>query len=173
MNTAVNTTPRVYVGTYHKYNSGSISGAWIDLDGLTYDEFMDKCRELHSDEQDPEFMFQDYEGFPERLYSESDVSEVFQYLEDTAELSEDEAEAFEIYVNDGNSPNVDEFRDAYVGCFTSYKVAEELAEWELDQDCEFQAIPERFKYHFDYEAYGEELLINEFWEHGGYVFRRM
>jgi antirestriction protein len=25
------TTPSVYVGTYHKYNCGSIAGAWLDL----------------------------------------------------------------------------------------------------------------------------------------------
>ena len=52
---------KIYVGTYYKYNCGSIAGAWIDLENLTKDEFYQKCKELHKGEQDPEFMFQDFE----------------------------------------------------------------------------------------------------------------
>ena len=63
---------RVYVGTYNKYNSGSLFGKWLDLsDYSDKDEFMEACRELHKDDQDPEFMFQDYENIPEALISES------------------------------------------------------------------------------------------------------
>jgi hypothetical protein len=29
-------TPRIYVGTYAKYNAGSIAGAWLDLDDYAY-----------------------------------------------------------------------------------------------------------------------------------------
>ena len=55
----------IYVGTYAKYNSGSIFGMWIDLESVSdaY-EFFEVCRALHSDEADPEFMMQDYQGFP-------------------------------------------------------------------------------------------------------------
>lgn len=50
-------TPKIYVGTYSKYNNGSIDGKWITIsDYNTYEEFVDACRELHSDESDPEFM---------------------------------------------------------------------------------------------------------------------
>ncbi|HMP91047.1 MAG TPA: antirestriction protein ArdA, partial [Kiritimatiellia bacterium] len=63
MNTTTN-TPRVYVGTYAKYNDGSIAGEWIDLEGHDADSFRDACLELHKDEADPELMFQDFEGFP-------------------------------------------------------------------------------------------------------------
>lgn len=49
--------PRIYVGTYAKYNDGSIDGKWIDISEYnTYEEFVDACRELHADEEDPEFM---------------------------------------------------------------------------------------------------------------------
>ena len=57
-------TPRgsVYVGTYAKYNSGSLKGEWLDLDNYdSYDEFKDACNSLHADEEDPELMFQDWE----------------------------------------------------------------------------------------------------------------
>lgn len=52
----------VYVGTYHKYNSGSLKGEWLDLDNYdSYAAFLDACNDLHADEDDPEFMFQDWE----------------------------------------------------------------------------------------------------------------
>src|SRR5690349_16831915 len=60
---ASSTAPRVYVGTYAKYNNGSIAGAWLDLeDYADKDSFLAACAELHKDEDDPEFMFQDFEG---------------------------------------------------------------------------------------------------------------
>lgn len=53
---------KLYVGTYAKYNNGSIGGAWLDLDGFAgYDELVAACRQLHADESDPEFMVQDVE----------------------------------------------------------------------------------------------------------------
>lgn len=65
---------RVYVGTYHKYNSGSIAGKWLSLaDYANRDEFYAACRELHKDEADPEFMFQDWEGVPSWMIGESHI----------------------------------------------------------------------------------------------------
>ncbi|WP_141037509.1 antirestriction protein ArdA, partial [Escherichia coli] len=45
--------PAVYVGTWHKYNCGSIAGRWFDL--ATFDDerdFFAACRSLHQDEAD-------------------------------------------------------------------------------------------------------------------------
>ena len=68
------TIPRVYVGTYGKYNSGSIAGKWLDLDAYNNaEEFYNACRKLHSNEHDPEIMFQDFEGFPESYYGECSI----------------------------------------------------------------------------------------------------
>lgn len=70
---------KLYVGTYAKYNSGSLAGAWLDLDKFKdADEFERACRRLHRDERTPEFMFQDVETDPgcdwqEGLYSESSI----------------------------------------------------------------------------------------------------
>lgn len=59
---------RVYVGTYKKYNNGSIAGKWIDLSQFkNYDDFVAECRRIHKDERDPELMIQDYESFPDGL----------------------------------------------------------------------------------------------------------
>lgn len=65
---------RVYVGTYRKYNSGSLAGKWLSLaDYANRDEFYAACRELHKDEADPEFMFQDWEGVPSWMIGESHI----------------------------------------------------------------------------------------------------
>lgn len=75
----------VYVGTYRKYNNGSIAGAWLTLnDYKTPEDFWRACRLLHSDERDPEFMFQDYE-LPDELggcitESHIDMKTIFEYL---------------------------------------------------------------------------------------------
>ena len=66
------TNVSLYVGTYRKYNEGNLFGEWMNLtDYADAEEFLDACYDLHKDEADPELMFQDYEGFPRALYTES------------------------------------------------------------------------------------------------------
>ena len=92
----------IYVGTYAKYSSGSIFGMWIDLERVSdADEFFEVCRELHKDESDPEFMMQDYQGFPEEFYSEcmsaDAVERVLEYIaldDDDREMLEDFCECY-------------------------------------------------------------------------------
>lgn len=57
-------TISVYVGTWGKYNGGSLHGEWIDLSKFaTPEEFKNYChKKLHADERDAELMFQDVEG---------------------------------------------------------------------------------------------------------------
>ena len=53
---------QIYVGTYRKYNEGNIFGAWLKLSDYTdFEELKSAMHELHKDEEDPEFHFQDYE----------------------------------------------------------------------------------------------------------------
>lgn len=60
--------PRVYVGTYGKYNRGSLGGGWVSLrECKDYRAFLSKCRALHRGERDPEYMIQDSEDFPDGL----------------------------------------------------------------------------------------------------------
>lgn len=75
------TKPKVYVGTYAKYNKGSIAGGWLTLsDYLDREEFLMACHELHPDESDPEFMFQDHEGIPDGMHGQAYLAdEVFEY----------------------------------------------------------------------------------------------
>ena len=49
---------RIYVGTYAKYNNGSLQGEWVELSDF-YDlgDFMERCAEIHEDEEEPGYMF--------------------------------------------------------------------------------------------------------------------
>ncbi len=87
---------RIYVGTYAKYNEGSIFGKWLDLsDYSDSEEFYDACRELHSDEEDPELMFQDWEYIPSALIGESWLADnIFEIIEAVSNLNETQQEAF-------------------------------------------------------------------------------
>jgi antirestriction protein len=114
-----NTDARIYCGTYAKYNGGSIAGAWLTLaDYSSREEFLEACRELHSDERDPELMFQDYEGFPRCWYFESQAPP--EMLWEFLELDEEDAEAFAAYAdNIRQGATVQGFRDAYIGKWES------------------------------------------------------
>ena len=113
--TKMTTTPRLYVGTYAKYNAGSIAGAWLALENYAdRDAFLVACRALHADETDPELMFQDVEGLPSPWYNESSAppNELWSWLK----LSEDEREAFALWADYyGDGPTVNEFQDRYAG----------------------------------------------------------
>lgn len=67
---------RCYVGTYGKYNAGSLYGKWLDLsDYATYQDFLKACKELHKNESDPEFMIQDWENLPDGFPAQEWISE--------------------------------------------------------------------------------------------------
>ena len=97
---ATSRTPRIYVGTYRKYNNFSIEGKWLDLsDYSDSEEFYEACKELHKDETDPEFHFQDWEYLPSFMISESSLDEqIFEYLEAMEEMDDTMADAFDIFV---------------------------------------------------------------------------
>lgn len=98
--TTTTTEAQLYVGTYNKYGSGSIFGEWVKLSDFSdADEFLEYCRELHADEEDPEFMFQDFEGFPSSFYSESMSSDELEKLFDFINMDDDDRELLELYAD--------------------------------------------------------------------------
>jgi len=120
----------VYVGTYQKYNEGSLYGKWIDLsDYSDLGEFYKDIRELHKDEDDPEFMFQDYE-VPELIkslelisegYISKDIFEIIQAIEGSG-YDEDVIEAYLVsygYNGEGIEEVIEKLDEAYTGEFTS------------------------------------------------------
>jgi antirestriction protein len=114
MKTTTTVTAQLYVGTYAKYNNGSIAGGWVDLTQFSdVDEFIDYIKELHKDEEDPEFMFQDYEGFPECFYAESMSTENLCKLFEFLNMDEDDRKMIEMYA-DATGYSIDDIslRDA-------------------------------------------------------------
>lgn len=163
--------PAVYVGTYHKYNCGSIFGMWFDLTTFAdYDEFCAVCRFLHRDEADPELMCQDYENFPEVWYSEDIFSEdIFDLIQEFAELDEDEREAYEAFldVRCDSRISVEDFRDAYQGEWDS---EEDFARHIVEECGMFDNLPESVKDYFDFERYADDLFRYDYDFQDGHVF---
>ena len=159
--------PKIYVGTYAKYNGGSIQGAWLDAeDYSSKDEFLEACRELHKDEADPELMFQDYEEFPAMYYSESDIDAD---LWDEFLLADaDEREAFSLYIdNIGNGATYEGFKDAYQGEFDSEV---DFAYYIVEETGLLDGKDEILSRYFDYEAYARDLFIDGYSFIKGHVF---
>ncbi len=240
-------TPKIYVGTYAKYNDGSIDGKWITIsDYNTYEEFVDACRELHSDEDDPEFMVQDYENFPEKWYHEGGLptEEEFNKINEFYLMDDSEKDAYEVYVRNTDTDNdsIEYFHESYQGHFDSptdfaYYIVDSLGwdgvgqenidmyfdydsfgrdlmydfhigdpdntdsegnpedpdhyydndgydEGEYESDTQVaedyidnlggvdQLGQETMQNYFDYEAFGRDLLISDYFEEDGYIFRR-
>lgn len=148
----------LYVGTYKKYNEGNLYGMWIDLEWFTdASEFFEICRELHSDEEDPEFMFQDFQCFPEKLYSESMGEEEIQRILDFAQLSETEQEKYEAYCNLYGIPeDSDDVENRYVGYAENF---EEFCKESAEDFMDDHNIPDCVRRFFNYEKYENEMDI--------------
>ena len=148
----MNDRPAVYVGTYAKYNNGSIAGKWLYLDDYAdKDEFLAACRELHKDEADPELMFQDYQNFPKAFYGESHIDEgVWEWMM----LSEQDQDLLEAY-HEGvdESGTIESARDAFIG---TGETKEGIAETYLEETGGLAEIPETLRYYFDYEAWARD-----------------
>ena len=164
--------PSVYVGTYGKYNDGSLCGLWIDLSSFNaYDDFIDFCLAIHADEEDPELMAQDFEGFPRQWYNEGFMSEDdFDHILEYSDMCDKHGqEAVDDYMEFHDE--LDNFEEAYCG------------EWDSEEDFARHIISECYNLeramgdlarYFDYEAFGRELFM---WDYSmganGNVFRRV
>ena len=170
-------SPAVYVGTYHKYNCGSLRGVWLDLTTFAdYDEFLAVCRHIHRDEISPEFMAQDFTDFPSEFYTEGFMSErEFDVIQEFAKLDDDDKEAFEVYAAAFGSSRddvsiFDNFREAYCGKWSS---EEEYAEQLVEDCCMLEGAPEFLKSYFNYAAFARDLFIDDYYFDSGFVFRRL
>lgn len=112
----------LFVGTYKKYNEGNLAGAWIDIESVSdADEFFEVCRNLHSDEENPEFMFQDFEGFPENMYSECMGEDEIDKLIEFAQLDADEREmVYDYYEVCGAFDDISDIKDKCVGHYNDW-----------------------------------------------------
>lgn len=146
---------QIYVGTYAKYNSGSIAGKWLDLEDYADREaFLEACRELHKDEIDPELMFQDFEGFPRSYYNESSVpAELWDWLD----LGDDDRELLEVYQEHvADDADIDRAREAFAG---KYDSEADWAEDFLESTGDLQGVPKNLRNYIDFEAYARDARM--------------
>ena len=156
---------KIYVGTYKKYNEGSLFGKWLSLsDYSDYEEFYEACKELHSDEEDAEYMFQDWEGIPKGLINESWISEnVFELIEQANQI--DDFDAFMAFIDISSYSLEDEdlgyllskFRDSYAGKYDSQVAyAEQYVE-----NC--YSLSDFMQTYFDYDKFANDLFIEDYY----------
>ena len=161
---------KIYVGTYAKYNNGSIFGEWLTLGEYSdLSEFYDACKELHKDEEDPEFMFQDFEtpDIFKNAISESGINDdIFEMAEALEGKDIDMISAFIDLGYDLNSDNIQKAEDSFFGEFNNY---EDLGEEYANQTGVLDEVPESLKYYFDFEKYGKDLSY-DLQESGNYFF---
>lgn len=160
----------IYVGTYKKYNEGNLEGKWMNLsDYSDKDEFIEACKKLHEDEEDPEFMFQAHENIPEAFISESWLSEKFFEVRDEMDATDEEAFItwLDYYSHDITQKDIDDlvkqFKDELIG---QYDSEENFAEECVAQMGDLSDFAERY---FDYGAYARDLFM-EYDYVDGYVF---
>jgi antirestriction protein len=173
---------KIYVGTYGKYNGGSIKGEWLDLTKYANKKaFVKACKKLHKGEHDPEYMYQDYEGIlsdmPKTWISESHLSEkVFEYMAHYKD-DEEKGEAFLNWISHvsytGDFDYLEsQFEEAYVGKHDSEKdYAEHLAD-----EMGYYAAMEKAGinvFYFDEKAYARDLFMSDYFYTGGVVFRNL
>jgi len=147
------TDAQIYVGTYAKYNNGSIAGAWLSLDECdTAEAFEAAARKLHKNERDPELMFQDYEGFPEAFYGESWLDErIWEWLA----LDEGQREIVGAWLDEvGGTDDISYILDSHIGSADSW---DDYVDDYIDQTGLLDSIPEHLRGYFDYESYGRDL----------------
>lgn len=159
-NDYTNETPAIYVGTYAKYNEGSLFGMWIDLSTFDdADELYDFCVRLHADEYDPELMVQDFECFPRRFYCESFSLKTFESLFEFMQLDEDDREMCAEFWDeiDDSETDCQKIIDAcvYRGNFDDY--ADELADEMMACHGQTDSIIARY---FDYAAWRRDLAYD-------------
>jgi len=161
MNTKEQDTPRIYVGTYRKYNNGSIAGKWLELeDYADKEDFLEACAKLHKDESDPEFMFQDWENLPSGVVGECFINaEVWDWLA----LDDHERELLAVYQdNIDASADIETAQDNFAGTWNSEKEFAEEHTHQTTGEADFDSMEYRLKIVIDWQATWDSYLKHSF-----------
>ncbi len=177
------TTPKIYVSTYGKYNDGSLKGRWFDLESFQNAESFDQaCRAFHSDEPEPELMFQDWENIPSFLICEYFLHpDAFLYFQSIAEMDQTTAEAFRLYCANitswpayGNDfeAMLEEFNESYQGYYGgAMKDPKTEFAYQYIEDIGLLAgVPQMLERYFDYDAFGRDMFLGDYTEYEGHIF---
>ena len=154
-------SPALYCGTYGKYNSGKLCGMWVDLSTFNdYDEFVNFCKAIHADEEEPELMYQDFENMSRSLYRESMGEDEFKNILKYCELCDDySVSAVDDFLEFYSPEDFDRMDDSYVGVYDS----EEDFAREMVNDCyDIEKMMGNLADYFDYEAFARDLFMGDY-----------
>ena len=155
-------SPALYCGTYGKYNSGNLSGMWVNVSTFDdYEDFVNFCLAIHADEEDPEIMYQDFENMPDSLYHESMGEEGFNKIAEYCELCDEySVDAVDDFLEWDSTEDLDNMHDAYVGVYDS---REDFAR-EIVNDCyDLENMMGNLACYFDYEAFARDLFMGDYY----------
>ena len=155
-------SPALYCGTYGKYNSGNFSGIWVDVSTFdSYEDFVNFCKAIHADEEDPEIMYQDFENLPDSLYHESIGEEGFEKIMEYCELCDEyNVSAVDDFLEWDSTDDLDRMHDAYVGVYDS---KEDFAR-EIVSDCyDLDNMMGDLACYFDYESFARDLFMGDYY----------
>ncbi|TXD48678.1 antirestriction protein ArdA [Polaribacter sp. IC073] len=173
------TNVQIYVGTYAKYNSGSIYGAWLKLEDYSdYEELQNAMRNLHKDEEDLEFMFQEYECSEAieslGLISECHISKNIYEVMGAIENFDYNEEVIEAYICSlGSSENdiqeiLEKVSESYFGEYSSdVEFIQELLEETGDLSADLPPY-----IHIDWERTAYDIMM-DYSVHNNHYFRLM
>ena len=155
-------SPALYCGTYGKYNSGKLRGMWVDVSKFgSYEYFIDFCKAIHADEEDPELMYQDYENMPGSLYHESMGEEEFTNLLKYCDLCDEyNVSAVDDFLEWYSPEDLDMMQDSYAGVYDSKEdFAREIASDWFDLDKMMGSLA----CYFDYEALARDMFMCDYY----------
>lgn len=154
-----NKVPSVYVGTYGKYNNGSLEGEWVDLTQFSdREEFYEYCKELHEDEPDAEFMFQDWEYIPDGMIGESWIEESLWELMPFYE--EYGLDFVQDVMNECSLSDADDFESAMSNASIYYTDSVRDAVEMFCDEVGYTDQPEWCERYFDVEAWGRDIRLS-------------
>ena len=154
-------SPALYCGTYGKYNEGNLGGMWVNVSTFdSYEDFINFCKAIHADENDPELMYQDFANIPDSLYHESMGEDEFNNLLKYCELCDDySVEAVDDFLEIFSPEDLDRMDDAYAGVYDSKG---DFAR-EIINDCyDIDKMMGELACYFDYEALARDLFMGDY-----------
>lgn len=164
---------QIYVGTYKKYNEGSLYGAWLNLSNYTnYQELLNAICSLHSDEEDPEFMIQDFEAHSLYadfgLISESGLDKTIYSTINSIEDSSFELEVIEAYSECQSFSNIEELLTSLEDCYSGHYDSDESFVQELLEEC--GTIPQELPnyVHIDWTSTARDIMMDYSTSNGHY-----
>lgn len=159
------TTPKVYVSTHASYNSGSIEGKWVEL--TDKDSFKEALQEIAPEEHDPEFMFQDCEGFPKGFLDGDSLNDS---LWDWIDCDSEEREMWESYADAlGYSIQSVTLRDAQENYAGKYESGKDFAKSFFEETYDLEVIPKTLLYCIDWDMVYREMRYDVI-QSGGHYF---